>query len=363
MSPPKIIIAAGGTGGHLIPAQALAEELKGRGAWVGFVGAGLATTPYFDREQYPFFDISSATFSFYSPLRALRAFPILTRGILRARTLLTAIKPALVVGFGSYHSFPVLAAARWQRIPILLHAADAIPGRVVRLFARVAKLTGVAIPDAAAHLKGNIELIPTPLRAAYSEPLPSRSQARQQFGLEPNDPTLLVFGGSQGAHQLNQIVCAALEGLSGWQVIHITGFHDPPGEIARRYQTREQRHYVAAYEEKMVAAWAAADLAIMRAGASSVGELLAMRVPAILVPYPHAADAHQAANAAWVERIGGAIHLPEQELSAERLRDCLKTCTLDRLQQMRFSLATHQANPKRRLVDCVWEIMGEIGSI
>lgn len=361
MPSPKIIIAAGGTGGHLIPAQVLASQLQERGADIRFAGAGLAQSPYFNQRQYAYVDIPSSTIALRHPFRSLKGTVALGCGLLKAYRALSVDRPQLVVGFGSFHSFPVLAAARFMKVPIVLHDANAIAGKVVRLFSNWAKVTGIAIPSARHRLHGQVELIPTPLRPSYGQRSVSAEAAREYFGLLPNEPTLLVFGGSQGAHHLNCVVSQALHRFPNWQVIHLTGRQDFV-EVRDCYLSRGQRCYVAPYEEEMVMAWAAADLTVMRAGASSVAELLAMQVPSILVPYPYAADDHQTANAKWIQEMGGGIYLRESECSVDRLCKHLDACTDQRLEQMRACLVEYRKQSKRELVDCVWELATQMHS-
>lgn len=356
----QVLIAAGGTGGHLIPAQVLAQQLvmRSQDVRVRFAAAGLAKSRYFDREHYEFADIPASTLSLRKPLRSLRGIFSLLNGFCAARKLLRADPPQVVVGFGSYHTLPVLAAARTLRIPILLHEANAYPGKVVRLFSKKAQLTGLAIPEAAQYLKGRWEWIPTPLRPAYENARLSKEVARQQFGLKPDQPTLLVFGGSQGARSLNRLVALALARCARWQVIHLTGYNDNAEAIVQQYRSRSERFYVAPFEKEMAVAWQAVDLVIMRAGASSIAEALAMGgVPSILVPYPYAADSHQDANAAWMQSLGGGIALRESELSVDKLCQLLNDCSDDRLAEMRAALGNYQKPSKRSLLDCVWEIL------
>jgi UDP-N-acetylglucosamine--N-acetylmuramyl-(pentapeptide) pyrophosphoryl-undecaprenol N-acetylglucosamine transferase len=228
-------------------------------------------------------------------------------GTLQTLGLLSTYKPDLVVGFGSFHTFPVLLAARLRHIPIILHEGNATPGRVNRLFSRRALLTGVQFPNT--KLLGKTVHMPLPLRP--HEPL-EPAAARTALGLDPDCHTIVVMGGSQGALRLNQVAHEALSTRTDIQVIHLTGHGKP-------LPPYPFPSYVVEFEHRMDLVWSAADLVIMRAGASSIAEHLAYRVPAILVPYPHAADDHQNANADRAIAWGGAHKIREAQLTPMRL--------------------------------------------
>jgi UDP-N-acetylglucosamine--N-acetylmuramyl-(pentapeptide) pyrophosphoryl-undecaprenol N-acetylglucosamine transferase len=213
--PKKIIIAAGGSGGHLYPATGLARQLLDQGNNVDllFVASGLANNPFFDREQFPYREITSGTFARRSLLTALRSCKNIAGGYLQSRKILKNYEPDLVIGFGSYHSFPLLLGAHSLGIPIALHEQNSKPGRVIRFFSGRALLTGVYFPSAISQLKGKCIELAMPLREGYTKENCRRELACEYFGLEPNKMTVLVFGGSQGAKAINHIVSQALAGL------------------------------------------------------------------------------------------------------------------------------------------------------
>ncbi|MGE3954035.1 MAG: glycosyltransferase [Parachlamydiales bacterium] len=302
----KILIGAGGTAGHLIPAQELARRLGKlqRAPQILFAGGKLSQNRFFEKEL-PHVDLPAATLSVKRPFKA----PRVAWGILKAWRLLGTYRPDLVVGFGSYHTFPLLMAARLRGLPFVLHEGNAFPGRVTRLFAKHAVLTGLQFPGAAEHLKGRC--VPVELHRPF-EPLDEEAICHTF--------TVLVFGGSQGAASLNGVVSEALCKLNApLRVIHLTGDERSVEAVKRRYEEREIRAFVSPFEHRMDLAWQAADLVICRAGAATCAEQVRFGTPAIMVPYPHATDRHQHHNASELERKGGVIKLEERRLREQLL--------------------------------------------
>jgi UDP-N-acetylglucosamine--N-acetylmuramyl-(pentapeptide) pyrophosphoryl-undecaprenol N-acetylglucosamine transferase len=299
-----VVIAAGGTGGHLFPAQALASELSN--CCITFMAKGLSNNPRYYK-QYPSYDITASGIS-------LRACIDIPKGIFQSIKILRSLKPDLVVGFGSFHTFPVLAASAILRIPYILHEANRQPGKVNRLLAPFAALCGIYFPDT--KLKGKLVKTDIPLRAGFLSK-PSKEQALFRYGLKPGVKTVLVFGGSLGAKNLNRLAARALTEVNEpIQVIHFTGNPESKDEVQSYYHTAKITAFVAEFESEMTYAWSACDLVICRAGASTIAEQLSYAVPAIYIPYPQAADKHQDHNAAFVAKeIKGASMFQERDLT------------------------------------------------
>lgn len=318
----KVVIAVGGTGGHLFPAQSFAEELDD--AEVVFIGKGLAKNSYFDRKRFTFHDVESMT-----PFRGKwRSAYLIIKGVITCLSLLSKIKPDLVVGFGSFHAFPVLVAARLHRVPIALFESNAMPGKVIRLFSKKAKVTGIYMDGAKKWLKGHVVSVEMPFGKRFKESCISKADALQELGLVSNYLTLLVLGGSQGAQKLNATLLELLPFIKQerlpWQLIHLTGSDEMSKEIAKVCKALDIPCYVKPFDKKMSCLFQAADLAVCRAGAVTVAELLHHAIPSILIPYPSASDAHQEKNARFVQDVvQGGIELPEQNLSAKKLLDLL----------------------------------------
>lgn len=314
----RIVIAAGGSGGHLYPAMATAEALLESGqAEVLFIGTGLTHNKFFDRERYAYKDVPSG-----SNLKGV--FPLL-KGVLRSIKLLKEFHADVAVGFGSYHSLPPLLAGKALGIPVVLHEANSIPGKVVRLLSRFSHLTGVQFPGAAEKMSGNVMEIPLPLRKGYGKGQVDREAAAAYYGLDPQILTILIFGGSQGAQAINGAINSAFlislkEGLSKFQILHFSGSEQEQQRLKELYRNADIHAVVKHHEPFMNYAWGCSDLAVTRAGASTIAEQLAFEIPAVYIPYPEAADNHQYLNALFVmnEVKGGEI-LPQSQLDSTLL--------------------------------------------
>lgn len=323
----KIIIAAGGTGGHLFPAQALAKELIDVqiGIELLFAGANLSTNAYFEREQFRYRDIvSSAPFGG----KAMRAALIIAKGICQSLKLMRQEKPDLIVGFGSFHTFPILCAAALKNIPFILFESNAIPGKVVRLFSKKAEVSGIYFPEAGSLLKGKVcEVhIPSGVKKKHT-----REEAYRYFDLNPEIPTLLVFGGSQGAKKINQLLFEVLPVLkcTNFQLLHFTGNEEVAAQSTQICKKLGIRCCVKKFEPEMQLAYTIADVALCRSGAITISELLHYEVPALLIPFPAASDEHQLKNAEYIVKINGATVFQES------------TVTLNALAQTLLSLLSH----------------------
>ncbi len=311
-----VLIATGGTGGHVFPAQALAEELNARGCSVHFMGAQLSTNPYFDRSRWSYQDVDSATISLRDFLKAPKSIQKLMQGVRQAKNEIKKRTPGVIVGFGSYHSLPPLIAGSYLKIPIVLHEANSFPGKVTRLMAPFAHLVGVHFPEAIVKLncfgKKRALEIPLPKKARSNR----REEAFAYFGFSADHSTLLIFGGSQGAEKINEAIPHLLKGkIKGYQVLHFIGYQTQAKSLDDFYREEGAKALIKPFEPRMDLAWEIAELYIGRSGANSVAEMVDYAVPGLLIPYPQAADNHQDENARSVaERLKGAIILPQKEL-------------------------------------------------
>jgi len=319
------ILAAGGTGGHLFPAQALAGELMRRGRRVvvmtdarghnygsAFPGAEIATVP-------------SATFANRGALGRLAAFGVILLGVLAAWRKLLNLRPRAVVGFGGYPSLPVMIAASIARIPAALHEQNAVLGRVNRLLAPRVTRIAASFPFARFAPKDSRRVVFTgnPVRpeaaalrsAPYGPPLPG------------GPIQLLIFGGSQGARALSELVPAALirlpQALRERMAIVQQARTEDIDMVEAAYRAAGLKAEVAKFFSDLPRRMADAHLVIARSGASTLSELTVIGRPAILVPYPFAMDDHQAANAAVLEKAGAAWVVPQSALNPERLAELL----------------------------------------
>ena len=356
----RILIAAGGTGGHMFPAQALAQQLtkEDPNCDILFMGKGLNTNKYFRRHLFKSRSIDAATPFQKSFLRKISSLGLLAKGIVQAWKWIHEFSPSVVVGFGSFHSFPVLVAAWMKRVPIVLFESNSIPGKVNRIFSRLALVSGVQFPKAKEKMKGRCVEVFMPFWQAEDELFATQKEARSYFSLHPSPFTVLVFGGSQGAVSINTVVAECLNKLSkeknSLQVIHITGSESSTVEIQGFYEQKGILASVKPFEEKMRLAWTSADLAICRAGASTLSEIMAFEVPAILIPYPTASDQHQLKNALFLEEeVKGAFCIEEKHLTEENLLLQLRNCDLS---SMKESIQTFKISAERKdLKDLVQE--------
>jgi UDP-N-acetylglucosamine--N-acetylmuramyl-(pentapeptide) pyrophosphoryl-undecaprenol N-acetylglucosamine transferase len=324
----RVLIAAGGTAGHVVPALAVAEALRQRGAQVSFVGGQRAEASLVPQAGFPFEAIAVEGLSRSNPLRAARALLRAAAAVLAARAMIARLRPDAVMGGGGYVAGPVGLAALMARVPLVLTEADSHLGLANRLLARGARSVCLAFPPTDAGRR-----LPARRDGRYlvtgrpTFPVSGDAQrARQRWGIGASERCLLIFGGSLGARSVN---LAAIEGLpsllqadapgAGLRVLHICGRRDHPDlagrELPPAYELIEYLD-VADFGDAL----AAADLAIARSG-GSVFELAAHGLPAILVPYPAAAGDHQSANARWMSEAGAAVVIPDAQLSAEGLRE------------------------------------------
>lgn len=307
MSGPRIVIAAGGTAGHVIPALAVADALRAEGAEVVFVGGERAERDLVPQVGYEFRALTVRPLARDNPLAALRAIRTDAAAVPGAHRLLRELRPATVLGAGGYVAGPVGAAGVARRLPLFLMEADSHLGLTNRLLAPFAKRVYLAFPIAGRD-GDRYRLTGRPVPPPFSD----RAAARRRFGLSEDETCVLVFGGSQGARSINH---AAVEAFAGarFRVLHAAGERDLP-DLTAPGAHYDLRGYIKDFGEAILAS----DLVVARAG-GSIFEIAAYGRPAVLIPYPHATADHQAANAEFMESAGAAIVIPDAELSAPRL--------------------------------------------
>lgn len=314
-----LMIAGGGTGGHIYPAIAIAREYLARdpSRRVVFVGTERGLEKQIvPSAGFPLEVIDVGGLKGKSGRDLLRNVVKLPRGFIQAWQHVTKHAPAVVLGVGGYSSGPVLTAAGMRRIPTVIHEQNAYPGLTNRVLAKFTTAVLVAYGDAAPRL-GRKDAVVTgnPIRKEFFE-IPERTTGNERR-------RLLVFGGSQGSRVLNDAMTSALLFLAALkgrvEIVHQTGPNELPNvqEAYRAHGFNYER--VVPYLDPIVDEIAAADLVVCRAGAMTIGELSAAGRAAILVPFAAATNNHQELNARVLERAGGAIVITERELSPERL--------------------------------------------
>jgi len=347
---PLIVFAGGGTGGHLFPAVAVAEELAGMAPEVAV--EFLVTDRPIDRQilgehGWPIVP---------QPVRPLSVQPWRwpafwwgwRRSVHLANKRMRSRQPAVVVGTGGYGAGPAIHAGHHLGIPTALINPDVKPGRANRHLGSTAD--GVFCQwEAAAKSFPHVPLVVAtgcPVRRAFLTS--DRSAACEVFGLDPAKQTLVITGASQGARTVNRAMVALLDDLAGlqdrWQVLHLTGQLDFD-EVRQAYAGRLDAAAVLPFTDKMAEAIQAADLVVSRAGASTLAELTAVGRPSVLLPYPYHRDMHQAANAAVLAEAGAAVALDdriEPDANAEQLRPLLLELMTYPERLVRMSLAAQK---------------------
>ncbi len=360
-SPKKILITAGGTGGHLYPAQALAQQLDAAlpHSDILFAGGGLKTSHFFDRSSHAFQEISCGTLS-KNPLKLLKNAFKMINGIRQSLKILRQFKPDVVVGFGSYYTIPILVASKICKIPFILHEANSVPGKANRWLAPHAAYVGVHFPFSATLLKGQIIEVGLPIRKNYSVEI-DKDQSLDYYGLDKKVFTLLVFGGSQGASAINQLIEEALPYLNGLQIqfIHLVGRNENLDHVTSLYKKYLFSASVKVFEEQMHFAWKSAHLFIGRAGASTIAEAMEFEVPGVLIPFPHATDDHQSKNADFfVENVKGGVKLDQKELSGSRLANEIKRLLLNNSHlAMQTEIKNYKKRPNLNLCQLILKVL------
>jgi UDP-N-acetylglucosamine--N-acetylmuramyl-(pentapeptide) pyrophosphoryl-undecaprenol N-acetylglucosamine transferase len=346
MNPKKILIAAGGTGGHILPALAVAKALQTHALAVHWLG----TPQGLEQQLVPPSGIAMHTIEMRGVRgKGLRTWLVAPFKVLRATVqamrIIWALKPVAVFGFGGFVTVPAGLAAWLLRKPLILHEQNAVLGMSNRYLAYLATGLFQAFPQTFPQ-KYQAVTCGNPVRADI-------------LGVQKTPNTtltlrLLIIGGSQGAATLNQIIPKALAALADKSVLevwHATGKADR-AETQARYAQYQIAANVTEFIADMAAAYTWADLVICRAGALTVAELAAAGVPSILIPYPRAVDDHQTRNAAWLVDAGAAMLMPEQTLTPEKI-----TALITRLMHDKNKLVAMGAAAKSVAMSAATQVM------
>jgi UDP-N-acetylglucosamine--N-acetylmuramyl-(pentapeptide) pyrophosphoryl-undecaprenol N-acetylglucosamine transferase len=318
---PRIVIGAGGTAGHVVPALAVADALRAEGAEVTFVGGHRAERELVPAAGYELRTLRVMPLPRGHPLKAARAALVAAGAVREALRIVKEISPNAILAAGGYVAGPVGLAAVLSRVPLVLTEADSHLGLTNRLLAPFAKRVCLAFP---------IEGREGSRYVVTGRPVPAPATdwraARERFGIGLRQPCVLVFGGSQGARSINR---AAVEAFAGarFHVLHAAGERDlrEMEELRAPGPHYDLRGYVSGFGEALLAS----DLVVARAG-GSIFEVAAHGKPAVLVPYPYATADHQTANASFMERAGAAVVIPDSELTPARLANEVGRLLADR---------------------------------
>lgn len=336
----RAVIAGGGTAGHLYPGLAVADILRERGWEILFIGTASGPeariVPLNGYEFRPL-EVIGRGRGVVSRRNALAVLKLCGAAV-RCVRILKRFRPQVVVGTGGYASLPAAFAAAAARVPLVLHEQNSVPGLANRVARRFAARVGVSFPGSEASFGNGAVLVGNPVRSALRsfDRQALRPRGLEAFGLSGERPTLLVFGGSQGARRINETVSAAYDRWRGssLQVLHLAG----PGKAeatARAVQAQLREgdtllYKVLGYTDEMELAYACSDLALCRAGASTIAELASAGLPAILVPLPVSLDDDQRRNAEAVVRAGGGTMVLDAHLTPELVARTVEEMLRDR---------------------------------
>lgn len=348
----NVVFAGGGTGGHLYPAIALADALRGR-AHVRFIGTAdrLEATIVPDA-GYELVTIASRPLQRSFSFGTVQTAAVNAVGVAQALAALAAFSPDIVIATGGYVCFPVVVAAKMLRIiarshmKLALVEPNAHPGLTNRLLAPIVDEVWGAFEHADARFAGKYVHTGIPVRDSLFHPN-NRIEAARRLGLDPNRKTILAIGGSQGARSVNETIAALVTRRAlppEWQILHASGERDYEYmQAEERAPFGDNRVVLVPYLREMADAYELADLVIARAGASTLGELAALGLPSILVPYPYASEDHQTMNARVFEDAGAAVVVSDRDLNADalwwRLREVMEPERLAAMRAAARSLA------------------------
>jgi UDP-N-acetylglucosamine--N-acetylmuramyl-(pentapeptide) pyrophosphoryl-undecaprenol N-acetylglucosamine transferase len=331
----RAILAGGGTGGHVIPALAIAQQLqKQYKSEILFIGTARGIeNRLVPAAGFPLKLVQVGALKNVTLATRLRTFSDLPRSVWESRRIFREFRPDVVIGVGGYASGPGMLAAVLMRIPTLVFEPNFVPGFANRVVARFVSAAAVHFAETGRYFR-RCKVTGVPVREAFF-----------QISTVPATPTVLVFGGSQGAHAINQVVIESagemLARTSGLRIIHQTGdkdFTDAQAAYAKLGGMVEAHRFI----DDMPAAFAKASLLICRSGASTVAEVTAAGRPAVFVPFPRAADDHQKRNAEALERAGAAAMLEERKLTRETLLETVTSLLADAPRLRNMGEAAHR---------------------
>ncbi len=322
----KVLIATGGSGGHIFPALATAHHFRAQGHEVSLAGVFGLWAERVAKGPFPLTEISarglntrcfsSVGISSIYMLKSLRESVILLR----------QQAPQVVLGFGGYAAFPVVLAAFFLRIPTMIHEQNACPGRANRLLKYGVNRIAVSFDETRRYFPPQKTVVTGYPLYRWGDPVLKKAEAAAVFGLKSDIFTILVLGGSQGSQAINRCfvdASAAWKTMAPFQVIHITGRKDYR-EVLNAYGDQGRLSFVTPFWDNMPAAYRAADLVVSRSGAGTINEIAAYGLRAVLIPYPHA-QGHQIENAQILIRAGKAQMIEQKDLTPDKLGDTLQS--------------------------------------
>jgi len=317
----KILIATGGTGGHIFPAIETAKALKVRGHQVSFAGVLGVAEDKIKALDFPVVSLSAEGLNDRSFLGWLNFGSIMSKAVWGSFGVVRKTAPDKIIGFGGYGAFPVVMAGALMRCPVLIHEQNVIPGKANALLSKIVKKVAISFEGSRQYLDP-AKVVWTGCPCHHSA-IPSKSESLIAFGLEADKKTIVLLGGSQGSQRLNEVFFELMKevSFSGYQAIHMTGKKDFPLYEAR-YREANLPVKVFAFINNIDQAYAAADMIIARAGAATITELGLLGLPSVLVPYPFAGN-HQKYNADVLADRGAALIVEQKDLTKKSLLDAV----------------------------------------
>lgn len=363
----RIVLSGGGTAGHINPALALADQLQARGHEVLYAGtpAGIESR-LVPAAGIPYKAFEAAGFNRNHPMTLPKSIMKIQKSTKLARAWFDEVKPDCVVGFGGYVCIPVARAAEQRGIPVVVHEQNSVMGMANKYLARRAKAVCLTYQHAAEALsdKSRVVLTGNPVRASVFAA--TREQGREAFGIPADARMLLVTGGSLGARHLNSAIAARKDMLLGYpdlHIVHVTGPKELDAVTEQLALTPEQarRWHLFGYTDQMGLAMAATDAIVSRAGATSLAEISARHIPALLVPVPYATEDHQTMNARACVEAGAAFLVADADVEGAQFTEYLRTLIEDEDARKRMAAAAAAAKTRDAaglLADVVCEAAG-----
>jgi len=370
----RIVITGGGSGGHTSAAIGIVQALVEAGAdkrqilWIG--SSKGVESKVAERESIAFRAISVGKLRRYWSAENFIDIPRIIKGTFQSWGILRHYRPSILVGTGGFVSVPVVAAARFLRIPIVVHEQTIVPGLANRIASRFASVVLLAFQESAAYFPNkNVMVVGNPLRSELRKQLPARSDALERLGLDKALPVLYVTGGAQGASAINKVIADALpQLLTKWQVIHQCGDKAMDygeaylNEIARGLDPDQRRRYfVTPYVgPEIVDVFTVAEALVSRSGAATINEITRLGLPAILIPYPLSVANEQDRLARTLERADAAIVIDQSKLNKETLLFALEKLGKEERDAMRERAHTlAPKNVEERITGAILELQGQ----
>ncbi len=351
----RVLLTGGGTGGHIYPALAIANEIKQQypKAKILFVGnsSGLEADVV-PREGFDFRSITVEGLprKLHRVFRVMKALAKTCKGGLEAYRILKEFKPTVVIGTGGYVCFSVVMLAALLKIPTLIQEQNALPGRTNKILAHVASKVAVTFPESIRYFTPKADIVVTGLPVRDEVLSADKAGGISAFGLKEGKFTVLGVGGSQGARSLNRAMVEVIANTAAndnFQLIHVTGqlgYDETLKELGARgiHPDKSGNITVKPYLYNMAQALAVADLVVCRAGATTIAEIEVRGLPAILIPYPYAANNHQEYNAKALVKGGAAIMIKDRDLTGHRLWEEVSSLSRDKTRLANMAAKSHQ---------------------